>query len=209
MNKQTKKTGKKIFSVSVCPGSPGSQVMWVLLHTEGKLLVFSCASFQGMWEQDLRQAVPEAGKSDSAPHKLPVATPECKFQALTIQNAHKALQHGWWPLCSLKVLSDSLGSGLLMKWVVLPSLIKSNTWTSVFTDCPDSLSLNTQQRNQVWVFVSNCVCLWRLIEYFIPLGTLYLLPLGSRDGWQVPPRWFSIVCDVCFPPVKIHKCLKL
>lgn len=49
-------------------------------------------SSQGMWEQDSIQGLPEAGKSDSAPQKLAVATPDCKFQALMIQHAHKPLQ---------------------------------------------------------------------------------------------------------------------
>lgn len=76
--------------------------------------------------------------------------------AVTIQNAHKTLQHGWYPPCSPNV-SDSLGGELFDD--VLPSLIKSNTWSSVFTACPASLSSNTQQRNQAEVFVSNCICL--------------------------------------------------
>lgn len=88
------KSERRKVSVPVFPGSPESQVMWVLLHTEGKLLVFELChglSFQGLWEQNSRQAVPEAGSSDSAPQKLPVATPDCKFQALTIQNVHKSI----------------------------------------------------------------------------------------------------------------------
>lgn len=98
--------------------------------------------------------------------------------------------------------------------VVLPSLIKSNSWTSVFTDCTASLSLNTQQRNQVWVFVSNCICcIFVEINWvFYPFGDTSSAASGQQ-GWVMgPPTIISHdkrVCDVCFPPVKIHKSLKL
>lgn len=85
------------------------------------------------------------------------------------------------------------------KWVVdevgcftIPDKIKHMDfciyWLSSFPELKHSA-----EKSGVSICLQFCVCLWRLIEYFIPLGTLHLLPLGSRDGWQVPPWWFPLV----------------